>query len=209
MKKLFLSFFLIFTVVPSTFALDAAREKDIQKIEDYFNDLKSLKGEFLQILPNGQKLTGRIYLQRPGKMRFEYDAPNNISIIATGKTLVHYDKDLEQASRMSQKSTMADFLTRHPLKIGDDVQVLNFQKNSRNWQLTLKSNVENDKEITLIFEEKPKFRLARWKVKDIDGNTTTLHLRDYQTDIKLDKFLFSFISPEWEKKKWKSRGYTP
>lgn len=182
---------------------------DIKKIETYFNSFHSLKGTFTQNVPNGETLSGRIYLKRPGKMRFEYDPPSYVSIIATGYELIQYERDLETASRISQSNSLADILTRMPFKIlSDDIKVIQFQKKSKLWYLTLQHRNETDKKLTLVFKPEP-MKLVKWMVQDIDGRYMSVNLSDYKTNVPLDKDLFLFINPEKEKAKWKAKGYTP
>ena len=68
----------------------------VRRIEDYLNDLKSVSARFIQISSNGSLAEGDVNIQRPGRMRFEYDEPVPIVMIANGVTLLYFDKKLKQ-----------------------------------------------------------------------------------------------------------------
>ncbi len=71
----------------------------IEKINGYFNGLKNLEGEFLQTDADDKKKRGRFYIERPGKVRFDYAPPSRQKIISNGKYLAIEDHDLNTADR--------------------------------------------------------------------------------------------------------------
>src|SRR5690606_28059837 len=67
---------------------------DIARVEAYLNAIRTMQSRFVQIAPNGGVAEGTLYLQRPGKMRVEYDPPVEDIVVATGRVLIHYDGEL-------------------------------------------------------------------------------------------------------------------
>ena len=74
----------------------AADKLPLNAISGYLNDLKTAKGEFTQINDDGSISTGTIYIKRPGKVRFEYNAPDSGIVVAGSNTVVIYDKKSNQ-----------------------------------------------------------------------------------------------------------------
>ena len=74
----------------------ATHAGDLARVEDYLNDLTTLKADFVQINPDGGTVTGELYYQRPDKMRLDYDPPSDILIISDGWTIVYYDRRGDQ-----------------------------------------------------------------------------------------------------------------
>src|SRR5271170_2918938 len=82
------------------------------KVEDYLNGIKTMQADFLQIAPSGDESTGKFYLSRPGKIRWEYESPSRILIIVSGSLVSYYDYGLNQVSYTPSGSSLAEFLAR-------------------------------------------------------------------------------------------------
>ena len=72
-------------------ALPAAAQVGVPQIEQYINSMRSLKARFVQSNPNGSVVQGTLYVRRPGRMRFEYDAPSQLKIVADGYQVTMWD----------------------------------------------------------------------------------------------------------------------
>lgn len=81
-----------------------------------------MSGDFVQSGPRVERNSGRFFLQRPGKIRFNYAGQSGISVIADGKSLVVYNKKL--------KTSRLYALSKTPLKLLLDDQV-DFSRQSR------------------------------------------------------------------------------
>lgn len=173
-------------------------EKDLRRIETYFNSIKTLKARFVQTASGGNAY-GTVLIQRPGKLRFQYDPPAQIMLISDGTWLTQYDGELEQASRSLIKSTPAYILVRNNIRLNRDVLVTNFQKAAGTYRVSLKDPNESDAAITLVFSMQP-LKLKQWTV-NIDGEQVTITLSDLKTGVRFDQELFNFVSPEWERAK--------
>ena len=80
--------------------LTARDEYDLKRIKEYLERIKTLKGNFLQIDTKGIAKSGKVFIERPGRLRFEYDPPEPILLIADGLYLIYIDKDLEQVTHV-------------------------------------------------------------------------------------------------------------
>lgn len=97
-------FFSLFFAAGLMFAVSAAQAQtaaDIQQIESYLNNIKTLKASFVQTASNGNTSEGKLYIEKPNKIRMEYDAPVNVLIVGDGDYIVYNDKDLDQITLLT------------------------------------------------------------------------------------------------------------
>lgn len=182
-------------------AARAAAPDDLARIEDYLNDLRSLRAGFVQIAPDGSLATGTLYYERPDKMRLDYDPPSQILIVAHGITLTYYDGRLRQVNRMFTSQTPLGFLLDDEIRLGGDVEVTDFAQVDDEIEVAV---VDADDpgagSLRLVFGTEP-LELRRWAVTDAQGLTTQIVLEDVETGIPLDDDLFVFRDPD----RWRDR----
>lgn len=169
-----------------------------QMVEGYFNTLNTLRASFHLTTGDGQKKTGVFYLNRPGKMRFEYDDSGDF-IVADGRFIYFWDDELNQQSQARIGSTLADFILRRELNIGQDVTLLDWNRNKNTLTATLAS-AENPGlgKISLFFSKSP-LVLRRWRVIDAQGNLTEVQLDNIDMSPRLADDLFTFRRPDQQK----------
>jgi outer membrane lipoprotein-sorting protein len=172
--------------------LSAADNKDLRRIEAYLNNMKTLRAGFLQVSSKGGVATGKFFMARPGKMRFEYDPPSSILMISDGLFLIYIDKDLEQVSHLWLKNTPIGFLVEEDIKLSGDVTVTKFSKGSSILRATIAKTKDKEQgSITLIFTESP-LQLRKWAVIDAQGLETTVTLNNLESAVKIDPALFEY-----------------
>jgi outer membrane lipoprotein-sorting protein len=166
------------------------KKSDLQRIEIYLNEMKTLRAEFLQVSSNGAVATGKLLMQRPGKIRFEYDPPSPIMLISDGYFLRYIDKDLEQVTHIWLEDTPIGFLLDDNLKLSGGITVTKFKKNANLLTITLaKSKKPERGTVSIIFSDKP-LALKKWVIKDAQGITTTITLNNRERPLKIDPRLF-------------------
>jgi outer membrane lipoprotein-sorting protein len=182
---------------PAAAALPPAYAADIARIEAYLNDLTTLRSEFVQINPDGGKVTGELYYQRPDKMRLDYDPPSPILIISDGWWIIYYDRQLEQVSHLTIGSTPLGFLLSDEIRLSGEVTVTDVARGDGELKVTLvRSDEPNQGSIQLAFAEEP-LKLRRWAVVDAQGQTTYVVLEELETGMPLDRELFRFRNPQF------------
>ena len=67
----------------------------VERVNAYFNGITSLQGNFEQVDSNNKRATGRFYVLRPGKLRFDYAAPSTLRIVSDGHFLAIEDSSLK------------------------------------------------------------------------------------------------------------------
>ena len=176
----------------------ADNRHDIERAENYLRNLGTVKADFVQRAGEGNQLTGTFYLNRPGKLRFEYNEVDDF-IVADGLFIYFYDSELQQQSNAPIGHTLADFLLRKNLSLTKDLRVQNVKNITPYQVITL---VERDDEgagvVKLFFETAP-YALKKWQVIDATGMTTEISLNNMQRDIKLRPALFAYIAPKSDK----------
>jgi len=168
----------------------AEKKSALQRIEIYLNEMKTLRAEFLQVSSNGAVATGKLLMQRPGKIRFEYDPPSPIMLISDGYFLRYIDKDLEQVTHIWLEDTPIGFLLDDNLKLSGGITVTKFKKNANLLTITLAKSKKPEKgTVSIIFSDKP-LALEKWVIKDAQGITTTITLNNRERPLKIDPRLF-------------------
>jgi outer membrane lipoprotein-sorting protein len=183
---------------PAPAALPSATHAgDIARIEDYLNDLTTLKADFVQINPDGGTITGELYYQRPDKMRLDYDPPSEILVISDGWQIVYYDRRLDQVSHMFPNSTPLGFLLSDQIRLSGDVTVTGVERSAGELHVTLVQTEEpNQGSIQLSFAEDP-LELRRWTLTDAQGQATHVVLERAESGLPLDRELFRFRNPKF------------
>lgn len=171
-------------------------EADIQRVEQYLNNLKTFRARFLQVDPAGGTAEGTLYLSRPGKLRIDYDAPNPNLLIANGQHLIHFDRALKAPAYLGLDATPAGLLVRDPIKLSGDVTVAGIERGPGVLRVgLLQSKDPRAGRITLVFSDRP-FQLNSWQVTDAQGQLTRIALYEPQAGMALDPQLFVFLDPK-------------
>ncbi len=180
-----------------TAALSAQDQVDIHRAEAALNAIKTLHGRFQQIAPNGGLSGGEAWLERPGRMRFQYDPPAPFLLVAGHGLLVFYDKSLQQTTNIPLGSTPLGLLLQDNLQLSGAVTVTKVARYPGQLQVTLiRTATPNEGSLTLIFADNP-LTLRSWTVVDAQRLETRVTLYDVQLGGKFDQSLFTFIDPKF------------
>lgn len=173
--------------------LAKADKADLTKIENYLNNLSSLKAGFVQMASNGGTAEGKIYISKPSKIRMEYTAPEPLLIVGNGDYIIYNDKELDQITNIDYKDIPATMILTKKISFnGEDIKVIDFYKDSGQVAITVETpKTPSVKPITLIFDQEP-FRLKQWKVIDPQNIEITVSLFDIEEDTPLGNELFKF-----------------
>ena len=171
----------------------AQTANDIKKVEDYLNSVKSLEAHFVQNASNGNVAEGKIYIEKPNKIRMEYDAPTNVLIVGNGEYIVYNDKDLDQVSNIDYEDIPASLILGNDIKIdGKNIKVASFYKDAGTTIIGLDYKGKGDLgTITLTFNNSP-FELRQWKIIDPQSVEITVSLYGSKVDAPMDASLFKF-----------------
>jgi len=168
----------------------------LERVETYLNRIRTMQARFVQYAEDGAVASGDLYLQRPGRLRFEYTPPSPILMVATGRTFVFYDAELDQVTYLPLGATPLAFLLADAFSFEDeDLAVTRMQTDPGALSITV-TDPENpgEGEVTLVFSDAP-LALRQWIVVDAQGRRTTVALSNMRTNIDLDDALFRFVDP--------------
>ena len=168
----------------------------LTRVEDYLNQLDTLQARFVQISSNGSYAEGELIVERPGSLRFDYDPPHTALLIASGLTLLYYDKELKQASFLPLWETPLWWLIRERVVLGEEVQVIGIEEGLGTLSDTLRDRDNPDSgEVTLVFSDTP-LTLRRWEVLDTQGIVTQVSLVDPQFGVEVAEDAFDYSDLE-------------
>ena len=154
-------------------AAQAAVPPAAQKIADHFSSVKSMSGEFVQFGPKGEQTGGKFFLERPGKIRFNYDGASNFRVISDGKSVVILNKKLNTSDLYPLSKTPLKLLLEDRIDLsGGRVQAVKEEDDITTIQLSDKSVFGNSR-ITMMFDPKT-YDLRQWTITDAQGKDTTV-----------------------------------
>ncbi|WP_199751631.1 MULTISPECIES: outer membrane lipoprotein carrier protein LolA [unclassified Asaia] len=163
----------------------------IARVQDVLNATHAIKARFQQIAPDGARSTGQALLNRPGRMRFDYDKPSPLLLVANQGQIVYQDRELGQVTTLPLDRTPLGLLLRPDLKLSGDVTVTGFEHDHGLVQVTVvRSATPGEGSLTLLFNEAP-LSLRSWVVKDSQGRETQIDLFNIETNPRLPDSLFA------------------
>jgi outer membrane lipoprotein-sorting protein len=180
--------------LPPAVTLTAQDVADLQRVAAYLNSIHTMYARFQQVSANGRTVGGQLWMARPGRMRFEYDPPSPILLLADMFYVYYVDKELVEMSKVGLKSTPAWLLLRDPITF-DDLIVTRFERGQDTLRITVVEKSEPDKgSLTLVFSDRP-LALRQWSILDQERKTTTVSLYDERLGVALDPKLFVYQDP--------------
>jgi outer membrane lipoprotein-sorting protein len=179
-------------IAPNGVTFDAKQQVLIERVNAYLSGLHNVIGDFVQVGPDGTRSEGKFYMQKPGRVRFEYDPPSPVELISDGQSLAVRDRKLSTQDLY--------FLSQTPLRflLADRIDLL---KDS-----DLKAVYADDLFVTLVIEEQhviggthrlmlmfgaKDFRLRQWTITDPQGYDTTVAVYNLDTSKRPDPALFT------------------
>ena len=192
MKHVFMG---LLALILMTGAAYAATDPIVQNAENYLRGLKTAKADFIQRSGDGTLMSGTFYLNRPGRLRFEYNEVKDF-IVADGYFIYFYDSQLGEQSNAPIGTTLADFLLRENLKLSGDLTVQDVYSRDGLSHLTFtQTDDPGAGSVQLVFTEIP-YQLRKWIVTDAQGAITEIELKNMERDIKLKSSLFAYHDPK-------------
>lgn len=172
----------------------AERRTVLRAASRALNARTTLEGRFLQVAADGSAAQGRFWLQRPGRLRFEYDAPSPLTVVSDGETVAIQDRALKTVDRAPLRSTPLFFVLKRDIDLERDVHVTRVSREGGAVSITARDRAgKTDGEITLVFDG-PNYDLKRWRIVDGQGAATDLALQQTRVVPRIDPALF--VAPQ-------------
>ncbi len=170
---------------------------DIARVEAYLNGVRTLHSRFMQVAPNGGTSEGQAWLQRPGRLRFEYAPPSPFLLVGGNGLLVFHDSQLKQTSNIPLSSTPLGLLLQDSLRLSGEVTVSGIARAPGQLQVSLfRTKSPADGTLTLIFADAP-LALRQWTVLDAQRQETRITLYNVELGGTFNQKLFEFIDPKF------------
>ena len=162
----------------------------------YFNDFSTAQAQFTQINPDGTLATGRLFIRRPGRMRFEYDPPDNSLVMAAGGVVAIFDPKSNTGPTQYPLSRTPLNLILAPRVDLTRARMVVAHREEGNTTVVVAQDPEHPEygNLRLVFTGSPT-ELRQWKVTDDAGRETTVILNELRTGMELSARLFN-ISAE-------------
>jgi outer membrane lipoprotein-sorting protein len=151
----------------------------VQKINAYFNGITNLQGNFEQIDSNNKHATGRFYVQRPGKLRFDYAPPSELRIVADGHFLAIEDASLKTIEKYPLESTPFRLLLVDGVDLARDARIVGVESGEGSLAIALEDKSgDATGQIKLYFDTEPELKLKQWVITDAQGSATSVTVAD-------------------------------
>ena len=179
-------------VPTSIFAsFDEKQKAQAAKVSNYLSSLQTVSGNFVQVGPDGSKTKGDFYIQKPGKVRFEYEPPSPIAIIADGSMLAVRDRKLETQDIYPLSQTPLRYLLSDRIDLLKDTNVVSVTADDVFISVTIeeKQLLIGTSRLMLMVGAKDG-QLKQWTVTDPQGYDTTVAVYNLDTSKKVDPGMF-------------------
>jgi len=174
-----------------TTAFDAKQRALVERVNMYLMSLQTLIGDFVQVGPDGRKVEGKFYLQKPGRVRFEYNPPSPIELVADGSSVVVRDRKLGTQDLYPLSQTPLRFLLADRIDLLRDSNVIAISADDMFVSVMIeeKQTLGGTHRVMLMFNAKDT-QLKQWTVTDPQGYDTTVALSNLEAGRKLDQTMF-------------------
>ena len=172
----------------------AAEKLNLSEISAYLNGISTAEGSFTQISDDGALSTGKIYLHRPGRARFEYDPPNDALVLAAGGQLAIFDpngNDVPESYPLSK--TPLSLILAENINLSRDRMVRAHQFDGTSTILTVQDPEHPERGLMALVFTGPDPQLRQWVIEDQNGEQTVVVLNEFATDMTLNDNLFNVL----------------
>ncbi len=175
-----------------TLALDANQRSLVDRISLYLSTINTLVGDFVQVGPNGNRTEGQFYIQKPGRVRFEYQPPNPIDVIADGRSVVIRNRQLATQDFYPLSQTPLRFLLAERLDLMRDTNLVGLYADDTFVTIVIEERqaLVGTTRLMMMFGAKD-LQLRQWTVTDPQGFDTTVAVYNLDTTTKPNPTMFT------------------
>jgi len=174
---------------PSPF--DAKQRALLDRISNYLSSVQTMVGKFVQVGPDGGRTEGTFYMQKPGRVRFQYNPPSPIDIISDGSSVVVRDRKLATQDLYPLSQTPLRYLLAERIDLLRDTDVVSVGADDSFATVVIEQKqlfVGTDR-LMIMFDAKD-LTLKQWTVTDPQGFDTTVAVYNLDSTKKPDPNLF-------------------
>jgi outer membrane lipoprotein-sorting protein len=172
-------------------AFDARQRALADRVSAYLSGVRQLQGKFVQVAPDGGKSEGEFFLQKPGKVRFDYNPPSPIEMIADGQSVVVRDRKLATQDLYPLSQTPLRFLLADRIDLMRDTNLVGVYADDVFVTVVIEERqiLGGTHRVMLMFGAQD-YQLRQWTVTDPQGYDTTVAVYNLDTRTSPDPNLF-------------------
>lgn len=169
----------------------------VDKVSAYLSSVQTLVGDFVQVGPDGRRTEGQFYLQKPGRVRFAYNPPTPVDVIADGHSVVVRDRNLATQELYPLSQTPLRFLLSDHIDLMKDTDLVSVSADDTFVTVVVEEKhiLTGTSRLMLMFGAKD-MQLRQWTVTDPQGFDTTVAVYNLDTTKKPDPELFRIRYPD-------------
>jgi len=158
--------------------LTAEQSAQVKEVADYIEGFKTLKGEFTQVSSKGNVSKGVFIIAKPGKMRFEYAAPNPFVIVSDGTWVTIKNRAKDKAEEYPLSQTPLRLVLDDDINLVNEANILDVDTKDGLTTITLQDRKKTvPGHLILVYDDEKK-ALQQWVVVDGQGRRTTVSLEN-------------------------------
>jgi outer membrane lipoprotein-sorting protein len=175
----------------STTGFNSAQRAQVDKVSAYLSSIQQLVGDFVQIGPDGSRVRGEFYIQKPGKVRFDYEQPSRIEIIADGQSVVVRDRKLATQDLYPLSQTPLRFLLSERIDLLKETNIVGVRADDTFVTVTIEETqpLIGTSRLVMMVGAKD-FKLKQWTITDPQGYDTTVAVSNLDNSKRPDPSLF-------------------
>jgi outer membrane lipoprotein-sorting protein len=175
-----------------TLALNDNQRSLIDRVSLYLSALHTLVGDFVQVGPDGTKSEGQFYIQKPGRVRFEYNPPNPIDITADGRLVSVRNRTLDTQDLFPLSQTPLRFILSDRIDLRRETTIVGVYADDIFATVVIeeKQPMIGTSRLMMMFDAKT-LALKQWTVTDAQGFDTTVAVSNLDTATKPDPMIFT------------------
>ena len=175
----------------STTALSPEQRSIVERVNNYLSSVQVLSGKFIQVGPDGRRTQGEFHISKPGRVRFEYDGPSPIELIADGQSVVVRDRSLATQDVYPLSQTPLRFLLADHVDLMKDTSLVAVYADDVFVTVVVeeKNGIVGTSRLMIMFSAKD-MQLKQWTVTDPQGYDTTVAVYNLDTSKRPDPSMF-------------------
>jgi outer membrane lipoprotein-sorting protein len=178
--------------------LNMEARQTLERLSARLRSLSTLKGDFVQVSEAGGMATGKFYLRKPGRLRFEYDPPTPLVLVADGIMVSVEDKELETVNSYPLDATPLKLILDRDVDLINDANIAYVEQVPGEIRVkAVKDDGVAQGEIIMVFAQS-NMELLKWTVRDAQEIETTVILQNVEYGMRLSAQLFVPTDYEFE-----------
>jgi len=179
------------TPATTTAGFTSAQRTQVDKVSAYLTNMQQLIGDFVQVGPDGSRVKGEFYIQKPGKIRFEYEPPSRIEIVADGQSVIVRDRKLATQDLYPLSQTPLRFLLSERIDLMRETNIIGVRADETFVTITIEETqpLVGTSRLVMMMGAKD-YQLKQWTITDPQGYDTTVAVSNLDNSKRPDPGMF-------------------